>query len=532
MDPLIETDVLVIGAGPTGLTTANLLADLGVRVIIIDKLPGPSDEPRAISVTDETLRIMQQIGIMDRLAPEMLMDTGSRYYGRKGQLLAKAKPAGRRLGQPGKSQFDQPIMESLLLDAARERNIDIRFGAEAFSVQDRRTHADVTIIDGDGKKTICAAWVIACDGGRSPVRTQLGIPMEGSTQVQKWIVIDILNTGEHEKFADFYCNGSRPCVVVPGAKGRRRFEFMLLPGEDPARMTTPESVASLVRPFQNIRPGDIRRANVYVSHQRVALTFRQGRVLLAGDAAHMMPPFAGQGLNSGIRDAANLAWKVAAAVKDSGTDALVSTYDTERRPHAKDMVRISHRIGKVVMSTNRRLTPVRDAALTALGIIPSAKAWFAEMRFMKQPHFTQGCVAPPRSNVPKASAVLVGRALSQPNVELAGGERLPLDVVLGTGWTILRPGPAGVLEIDKIGPGAPEDRPGQKTSVTDLDGAFAQQAQQNVSLIVRPDRYVAAVCLQGAEDVALASLERFVPKLRGSAGSATESPCKPTHSPR
>lgn len=513
MDQLTETDVLVIGAGPTGLTTANLLADLGVRVVLVDKLPGPGDEPRAISVTDETLRIMQQIGIMDRLGPEMLMDTGARYYGRKGQLLAETRPAGRRLGQPGKSQFDQPVMESLLLEAARERNIDIRFCSEAFSVQDRGTHAEVTLIDDAGKKTVRASWVVACDGGRSPVRTQLGIPMEGSTQVQKWIVIDILNTGEHEKFADFYCNGSRPCVVVPGVKGRRRFEFMLLPGETPAEMTTPEAVASLVRPFQEVRPEDIRRAAVYVAHQRVALTFRQGRVLLAGDAAHMMPPFAGQGLNAGIRDAANLAWKVAAAVKGTGTDALVSTYDTERRPHARDMVRISHRIGKVVMSTNPKLTPLRDAAITASGIVPAVKAWLVGMKFLKQPHFTQGCVVKPGAEVPKAATALVGRALSQPSVELAGGERVQLDEVLGYGWSILRPGPAGKIRIQRIGADAPARKPGEEILVTDLDDAFMPLREHNVSLIVRPDRYVAAACLTGTESSALASLGRFAPAL-------------------
>ena len=161
---------------------------------------------------------MPQIGIMDRLAPEMLMDTGARYFGRKDQLLAEVRPASPRLGQPGKSQFDQPVMESLLLDSGpASAPIDVRFDTEAFRVQDRADHAEVTLIDDAGKHTVRASWVVACDGGRSPVRTQLGIPMEGSTQVQKWIVIDILNTGEHEKFADFHCNGTRP-----GRRGPRR----------------------------------------------------------------------------------------------------------------------------------------------------------------------------------------------------------------------------------------------------------------------------------------------------------------------
>ena len=347
MESTQETDVLVIGAGPVGLTAANLLADQGMRVMIVERRETTSDEPRAISVTDETLRVMAEIGIMDQLGPEMLMDTGARYYGRKGQLLAEVRPASPRLGQPGKSQFDQPVMETLLLEAARSRAlIDIRFDTEAFRITDSPEHVDTVIIDDQGKKTVRSKWIVACDGGRSPVRAQLGIPMEGSTQTEKWIVVDILNTpGDPAKFAEFHCNGTRPAVVVPGVKGRRRYEFMLLPGEDATSVVQPEAVAAMIAPFQEITPAHIRRAAVYVAHQRVALNYRIGHVLLAGDAAHMMPPFAGQALNAGIRDVANVAWKIAANVRGAATEALLDTYASERRPHAVDMVRLSERIG-------------------------------------------------------------------------------------------------------------------------------------------------------------------------------------------
>ena len=507
----LTTDVVVIGAGPTGLTAAALLADQGVRVVLLEKAHGTSDEPRAISATDETLRVMARIGVLDQLKAEMLLDTGARYFGRRGQLLAEARPGNPRLGHPGKSQFDQPVMEALLLEAVRRRqSVDLRFGTEAFGVQDKGDHVDLTVIDDAGRHTLRAAWVVACDGGRSPVRNQLGIPLEGSTQTEEWIVIDLLGTGDHERFAEFHCNGRRPAVVVPGVKGRCRFEFMLLPGESAAEMTDAEVVADLVEPYlhRRVPPTDIRRARVYVAHQRVALCWRQGRVLLAGDAAHLMPPFAGQGLNAGIRDAMNVAWKVAAAVHGEATPDLLATYESERKPHAADMVRLSARIGRVVMNTDPRLTRLRDASIWALGIVPSAKAWVAGMRFLKQPHFTTGVLLTPAKDA--AGGHLVGRSLPQPTVT-SSGATAGLDTYLGEGWSVLRVS-------------------GSTVEVLPLDGSAAATVavpvpwlgvDRPIVVIVRPDRYVAAVTSAGEEATALRELARFLPGLPAAYAAAT-----------
>ncbi|NKX54202.1 FAD-dependent monooxygenase [Arthrobacter mobilis] len=514
MNTVIDTDVLVVGAGPIGLAAACLLADQGVRVVLVEKRGGTSDEPRAISITDESLRVLQQIGIMDRFADDVLLNTGARYYGRKGQLLAQVRPGSPRLGQPGKSQFDQPVLESLLLQATQERGqIDIRFNTEAFGITDGPDQVETVVINEAGKHVVRSKWVVACDGGRSPVRAQLGIPMEGSTQVQKWIVVDVINTpGEPEKFAEFHCNGKRPAVVVPGVKGRRRYEFMLLPGEDAKTVTAPEAITAMIAPFQQIVAGDIRRAAVYVAHQRVALNYRVGHVLLAGDAAHMMPPFAGQALNAGIRDVANLAWKVAAHVRGHGTDALVSTYQSERRPHAVDMVRLSQRIGKVVMNVNPVLTALRDGALAALGIVPAAKNWLTGMKFLKQPHFTDGCVIAPAPDVAKPGAGLVGRSLSQPKVQLDTGDAVALDTLLGSGWAVLRFRGGAAVDIRQL-PGAEDHSSGGPVTVTDTEGAFAPLHGTGTVLIVRPDRYVAAAATGAGEQAALSALSSWVPGL-------------------
>jgi 3-(3-hydroxy-phenyl)propionate hydroxylase len=500
-----DTDVVVIGAGPTGLTTAALLADHGVRVTVLERHPSTGDEPRAISITDESLRILQQLGVLETAAQEMLLDTGARYFGRHGQLIAEVRPASSRLGQPGKSQFDQPDVEARLAEAVRARpNAALRFDTEVTSIVDGADGVRLTVKGAEGESSVTARWLIACDGGRSFTRGALGIALEGSTQVEKWIVVDLLNTPrEPEHFAEFHCNGKRPVVVVPGVGGRCRYEFMLLPGDNEATIIAPESIAALVAPFQEVKRGDIRRAAVYVAHQRIAERYRSGHVLLAGDAAHLMPPFAGQGLNAGLRDAANVSWKVASAVHGTGTDALISSYETERRPHAHDMVRLSHRIGQVVMSTNPVVNLLRDAGVKAVGVVPSWKRWLTGMRFLKQPHFTEGCVVAPSSSLPPEARDLVGRSLSQPLVTLASGSVALLDTVLGDDWAVLWPSADGSIEVTKT------DAAGLtvSTHVTDRTGAFAAAA--GAQLIVRPDRYVAAVVTPATRAAALAELERY-----------------------
>jgi len=449
---------------------------------------------------------------MDQLKPEMLMDTGARYYGRHDQLLAEVRPAGQRLGQPGKNQFDQPVLDALLLDAARVRpRIELLFNTEAGESVQRGDRVHTTLTTGGKTRTIDAAWVVACDGGKSPMRTQLGVPLEGSTQLQKWIVVDILNSAiAPEKFAEFHCNGSRPVVIVPGVNGRRRYEFMLLPGESDEVVTTPEFIKPLVEPYETVETENIRRAAVYVAHQRIAVDYRVGRILLLGDAAHLMPPFAGQALNAGIRDAANVAWKLAANLNDGASESLLDTYALERRPHARDMVRLSHRIGKVVMSTNGFATALRDGLIYATGAIPPLKRWLTGMKFLKQPHYREGVLLAPHASVGAVASEFVGRTLPQPDVELSSGTTTQLDNVLGNEWAIVRCGANGQREIVQLESTGAAVTPAAR--VSDATALFAGIAE-GISLIVRPDRYVAAAVPTSKESAALSQLALWVPDL-------------------
>lgn len=504
-----ETDVLVIGAGPIGLTVACLMADQGLEVTVVEKAPSTSDLPRAISATDETLRIMQEIGVLDDLKSEMLMNTGARYFGRNDQLLAEVNPGRNLLGQPAKSQFDQPVMEKLLHQAASKRsNIDLRFNTEAFTIAQDASHATTTLIDKTGKKSVKSKWVIAADGGRSPIRAQMGITLTGSTQVQKWIVLDIVDSKiKPEPFSEFHCNGKRPVVIVPGVGGRRRYEFMLLEDESDAEVTKPEFIIDLVSPYEQVLESQIRRAAVYVAHQRIATEYRRGRVLLIGDAAHLMPPFAGQALNAGTRDAANIAWKLAAVIKSGAPDSLIDTYEEERRPHAAEMVRLSHLIGKVVMATGSKKTALRDSAIEATRIAPRFRSWITEMRFLKQPHYSSGVLLPAGKDLNPALKALVGSSIPQPSL-FSEGAHIPLDNLLGNGWAVVRIQGEMHIEVEDL-------ESGSVSVGTDSSGLISH-LPKGMSLIIRPDRYVAAAVSTANEVTALIQLGQKDPQLLSS----------------
>ncbi|HHW83929.1 MAG TPA: hypothetical protein GX743_09005, partial [Actinomycetales bacterium] len=402
----------------------------------------------------------------------------------------------------------------VLLEGAQERDIDLRFNTEATGFQHAPGLVTTHLRTAEGTSELRTPWVLACDGGKSPSRERLGIPLEGSTQEEKWIVLDIVDSKvTPEMFADFHCNGTRPVVIVPGVKGRRRYEFMLLPEDDEATIAEPASIVELVRPYEEVSTEQIRRAAVYTAHQRIAGEYRRGRVLLVGDAAHLMPPFAGQALNAGMRDAANVAWKIASVLRGEALETLVDTYEVERRPHAKQMVDLSHRIGQVVMSTSPVVTTIRDVALSASGIVPPLKKYLAEMRFLSQPHYSDGVVAPVAKDVPKPVAEFVGRPIPQPVVTTADGE-VRLDRVLGTGWAAVAAVGPDQLRVTPLG------RDGALVTVTRRDDLL-KELGPGVTLLVRPDRYVAAAYTGAGQREALRRAARDIPALLEWSGTTT-----------
>ncbi|MCF7547925.1 bifunctional 3-(3-hydroxy-phenyl)propionate/3-hydroxycinnamic acid hydroxylase [Pseudonocardia sp. WMMC193] len=523
-----EVDVLVVGAGPTGLTLAALLAADGTRVHVVEAAADTVDEPRAIALADESLRTAHRLGLVDALRPDLVWVSGSRYYGARGQLLVRTQPAAMRQGFPVKTLFDQPGYVRVHRRAVEDAPAaSLEFGCAAIALAQDADGVDVTLESPSGVRTLRARYVVGCDGGKSLVRTSLGVRMTGSSQKHPWIVLDVVDDPRDHGDTEFHCDPRRPHVVVPGSGGRCRYEFMLLPGERAEEVLQPDFVAALLAPFRTVRPDQVRRAAVYVAHQLVAERWRVGRLFLAGDAAHLMPPFAGQGLNTGIRDVRNLSWKLSAVLAGRATDGLLDSYETERRPHASAMVRFSYRLGALVMTSRPRRAAARDLVLRALRLVPPVHRHVTELRFVPRPDVSRGVAVPA---VGPAEGSFVGAPLPQgPVIDEAGAIGL-LDDALGTGWALVVltdtqsaaiPDPGHRL-AERVGAGIvvvlprgriPRRRPGvtvvaEQHPALHLDPTPGATARY---LLVRPDRYVAAD-FAAADAAAVAdALARYYP---------------------
>jgi 3-(3-hydroxy-phenyl)propionate hydroxylase len=522
--------VLVVGAGPTGLVAAALLGSLGVRTTVVERNAATSDEPKAVTIDDVALRTLQRAGIAGDVYGTLLQGTGTRYYGRRGQLLTYARGHPPfRAGHPVKNPFQQPELEAQLVRSlGRFPSVEVRFDRELTALS--QTEAGVVgrvVGTGGATEEIAADYVLGCDGGRSTVRSLLGIQMTGSSYTEPWLVVDTLNDSHDERYAMHHGDPRQPHLVVPGKDGNCRYEFLMAPGQAPAGAPPSELVRELVRPYRRLRDGDIRRSAIYTFHALVAQRWQSGRCFLLGDAAHMMPPFAGAGLNTGIRDADNLTWKVAAALAGGATRGcpeLLETFELERRPYAEAMIRLSVRLGSIVMTRSRARAWLRDAAARLCNLVPAGRSYLSDMRFRPEARYERGFVlaGPP-------TRAIVGRALPQPTVVDAAGRRLLLDDVLGPSFSLLAVDPVDAdpfrglthpiwesLGAARVGV-ALDDRAARPTagawrSVADFDGTLGGPLGdcRGRLLLVRPDRFVAAAFTPDQHDAVARQLGSWV----------------------
>lgn len=373
-----DCDVLIVGGGPTGVTLAGLLAKRGVSVIVAEKEADIYPLPRAAHIDHEGMRIVQEAG-----AAEAVMATSRRadayeFRNAKGKVLLcfdGAESIGPG-GWPVANMIHQPSVEAALRTALAARAPDaLRCGWEMLSFREDGEGVTAQFATPEGERPIRARWLVGADGARSPVRKACGITFEDLGFEEPWLVVDALvDDPSRLPTANLQiCDPARPTTCVLMGEGRHRWEFMILPGETPEEVSSDAAVTRMLAPWKVDGAVRIERRAVYTFRARIAERWRKGRVLLAGDAAHQTPPFAGQGLCSGLRDAANLAWKLAAVTRGEASAALLDTYQPERAPNLRATIDMAIMMGRMVCATSRFAAWLRDTKLALarmLGKLP------------------------------------------------------------------------------------------------------------------------------------------------------------------
>lgn len=429
------TEVAILGAGPVGLTLANYLSKQGVQVTVIEQLDQLIDYPRAIGIDDEALRTIQSLGLVEQVLPHTTPNHAMRFLTPKGHCFADIQPLTREFGFSRRNAFIQPQVDNVLLQGLKQYpQTQVLFSRQLTEFSQDAQSVTLKMQNKQGQNEVVKAqYLIACDGGNSVVRRTLNIGFDGKTAPNQWIVIDIENDPLATPHIYLCCDPVRPYVSAALPHGIRRFEFMVMPGETQEELSKPENINKLLaKVLPNTQNIEVIRQRVYTHNARIADEFRVDRILLAGDAAHIMPVWQGQGYNSGMRDAFNLGWKMALVVKGKAGPELLDSYQIERKDHAKAMIDLSVMAGHVLAPPKKWQGFVRDGIAYALNYIKPIKQYLLEMRFKPMPQYHDGVLI---QNKLKNSPV--GKMFIQPKIELVSGEQVLLDEIIGNDFAIL-----------------------------------------------------------------------------------------------
>ncbi|MCX2931637.1 bifunctional 3-(3-hydroxy-phenyl)propionate/3-hydroxycinnamic acid hydroxylase [Mycobacterium sp. CVI_P3] len=523
-----DVDVVVVGAGPVGLTLANALGLQNVRTLVIEERDALIDYPRGVGLDDEALRSFQAIGVVDAVLPHTVPNQILRFFDGKRRLLAEMAPPDARFGWPKRNGFVQPLVDAELLKGlSRFEHVGVSWGSPMTGVAETADGVTVEFGSGSNARSVRARYIVGCDGGRSATRRLMGVSFDGTTSSTRWLVVDVANDPLGHPNSEVGADPARPYVSISIAHGIRRFEFLIHADESDELAEDPAFVAEMLSkliPYPE--RADIIRRRVYTHHSRIAGSFRKGRLLIAGDAAHLMPVWQGQGYNSGIRDAFNLGWKLAAVVKGQARDELLDTYDVERRKHARAMIDLSTTVGRVISPTNRRVAGARDIVIRAASLVPTLKRYILEMRFKPMPFYAQGAVV---HNEPPSPGV--GTLFIQPRVDTRDRQNVLLDDVIGPWFAVLcwNNNPRKILGEESfrawqaLGAVFVALRPQTQLFWSDQDdpdvivvgdrtgglkGFF--DAREESVLFLRPDRCIAGACIaQRAPELSAALLNKL-----------------------
>lgn len=538
---MMHTEVLVVGAGPVGLSLANFLGKYGRQVILAETRSELIDYPRGVGLDDESFRSIQAMGLADEVTPFTVPHHVMRLVNGHGKVILTNDPGGEPFGWPRKHGFIQPLVDKALFGGlARYANVTSFFEHKLVGIEDRGDDVLATfeVTDGETTRTeqMAAQYLVGCEGGSSFTRNWMGVQFEGKSPSTRWVVIDVWNDPLGTPNVYLGADPKRPYVSIGLPHAIRRWEFMLFDDEPSERVEDDAFVADLLKDHvPDSSSLDVIRRRVFTHHGRIASSFRKGRVLIAGDAAHLMPVWMGQGWNSGMRDATNLSWKLASALDGQAGQGILDTYDVERRDHAQAMIDLSMTFGTIIKPTDKRVAFLRDAAARALNVSPQVKAYFTDMRFKPMPRYSRGVVVdsdtldPGQAKRKRTSRLIpaltavnktspVGVQFIQPRVNTRDVTAERLDDVLGGWWTVAAWGndPARLFSehdhavLEKMGAQLVA-----LTSETQRDWAEKELAAPGTLVVgdtngdlkrwfdvhgvgvvfLRPDRFVAAACL-------------------------------------
>ena len=477
-----QVDVVVVGAGPVGCALSLLLEARDRSVLLVERHNGPYPLPRAVHFDDETARILQACGLGAELPG--LSEPATTYEWRNGEgvpLLRFETPVQGRQGWPSANMFNQPDLEARLFDRVEAtEGVSLLWG-HAFV--DAGQHgggawAEIEPAGGGTRSRIEASYVVGCDGANSTVRDLIGVDFDDRGFYYDWLVVDVAL--HQPRVFDppnlQVCDPHRPTTVVSGGPGRRRWEFMCLPGET-LEMLDEEAAAWVFLEPWDVHPDNatmVRHAG-YRFRARWATRWHQGRIFLAGDAAHQTPPFAGQGMCAGLRDAANLAWKLDYALGHTDGTALLDTYDTERIPHAVAVIEVATELGQVICIPDAEEARARDEQMAP---------------FVPPGGSTPAPPMPPIAGGMLSDSAGAGELFIQSVVRTDGREGL-LDDVVGPGWHLVTNGrPTGLdgelgAWFESIGGRVVEIG----TMVEDIEGRYGRWLAEcgAVAVLERPD---------------------------------------------